>query len=451
MRARRTAVVALIAAAAVLLPAAAPASPPRAIEPATRLVSVAADGRPAMLGGHSVAISADGRLVAFLSPSSDLVPGDTNGLSDVFVRDLDTGAVRRVSVSSGGAEANGPSQPPAISGDGRYVAFVSEATNLVRGDTNRCPPFFNLPGSCPDVFVHDLLTGRTTRVSVGPHGRQSDGESIYVALSWDGRYVAFASRAANLVPGDTNGTLDVFRHDTARGVTERVSVGSAGEQANGPSRAPSISGDGSLVVFRTAASNLVPGDANQVQDVVLRDMAAGRTTLVSRRADGSPGQAESFGGAISRDGGVVAFGSIDALVADDRNGVGDAYVLELASGAVTRVDPGRGAAGGEFGVSAPPSISPDGRFVAFETDARLASPDRNGTFDVFLHDRVTGATTLVSAAFGQPGTGNSSSNFGVVAVGGCRVAFASYATDLVPELGGEPGEIIHAYVRDPLC
>src|SRR5205823_5466864 len=201
------------------------------------------------------AISADGRFVAFPSEATNLVPGDTNGVTDVFVRDRRTGTTERVSVSSAGAEANGTSFTPAISADGRFVAFSSDATNLVGRDTN----------GAVDVFVNDRMTGMTERVSVDSTGAQANAASIEQfcpALSGDGRFVAFESDATNLVPGDTNGVADVFVHDRLTATTERVSVDSAGAQANDKSDFPAISADGSVVAFVSTASNLVPDDTN---------------------------------------------------------------------------------------------------------------------------------------------------------------------------------------------
>src|SRR3990170_4575657 len=218
------------------------------------------------------AISGDGRYVAFRSAASNLVPGDDNAVQDIFVHDRQTGATERVSVTSAGGQATNYSDEPAISGDGRYVAFRSPATNLVAADTN----------ALSDVFVHDRQTGATERVSVTSAGGQgSGGHSYEPSVSDDGRYVAFRSRATNLVAGDTNGTDDVFVRDRQTGVTVRVSVDSSGVQGNGGSYEPSVSGDGRYVAFRSVASNLVPGDDNAVQDIFVHDRQTGATERVS--------------------------------------------------------------------------------------------------------------------------------------------------------------------------
>ncbi|MEA3402517.1 MAG: FlgD immunoglobulin-like domain containing protein [Armatimonadota bacterium] len=227
----------------------------------TTRVSVASDGWQANHRACCPSISADGRYVAFEALSSNLVPGDTNGWWDVFVHDQQTGQTTRVSVASDGIQADGLSFAPSISADGRYVAFYSDAVNLVPVDTN----------GWWDVFVHDQQTGQTTRVSVASDGTQGNDRSRGPSISADGRYVAFNSYASNLVPGDTNGQRDIFVHDPQTGQTTRVSVASDRTQANGGSYRPSISADGHYLAFESWASNLVPADTNRTGDVFVHD------------------------------------------------------------------------------------------------------------------------------------------------------------------------------------
>src|SRR6266496_3891546 len=211
----------------------------------TTRVSVDSFGNQGNGGSFRPALSADGAVVAFDSDATNLVKGDTNNAGDIFVYDKQ-GQTRRVSVSSGGAAGNSDSYDPSISPNGRFVAFYSVATNLVNGDTNTCGPF-TTPGSCSDVFVRDLQMGQTERVSVDSHGNQGNSVSYDPSISADGRFVAFYSLASNLVDGvdgDTNNTYDVFVHDRQTGQTTRVSVDSNDTQANGGSFNVCLSADG---------------------------------------------------------------------------------------------------------------------------------------------------------------------------------------------------------------
>jgi len=199
--------------------------------------------------------------VAFSSYASNLVVGDTNGDSDVFVHDRATKITERVNVDSSGVEGNNPSDTASISADGQIVAFWSWASNLVAGDTN----------AYPDVFVHDRATKITERVSVDSSGVEGNSDSFTASISADGQIVAFSSLASNLVAGDTNGDSDVFVHDRATGITERVSVDSSGVEGNGNCYGPSISADGQIVAFYGFASNLVAGDTNAFEDVFVHE------------------------------------------------------------------------------------------------------------------------------------------------------------------------------------
>jgi archaellum component FlaF (FlaF/FlaG flagellin family) len=302
----------------------------------TEVVSVDSAGNHG--GAHSFypAISGDGRFVAFESYASNLVPSDTNGVRDVFVHDRQTGVTERVSVDSAGNQGNSPSYWSAIGSDGRYVAFTSAASNLVPGDTN----------GKSDVFVHDRQTGITERVSVNSSGNQGNDGNYECAISGDGRYVAFTSVASNLVPGDTNGEMDVFVHDRQTGVTERVSVDSADNQDNGRSWQSAISADGRHVAFASEATNLVTGDTNGVTDIFLHDRQTGVTERVSVDSAGNEGNGGSFEAAISGDGRYVAFESeATNLVPGDTNGEPDVFAHDRGWTQPTPT-PGPGAVGG---------------------------------------------------------------------------------------------------------
>ncbi|MCC6569928.1 MAG: PD40 domain-containing protein, partial [Anaerolineales bacterium] len=242
---------------------------PRSVRAApgdTTRVSVDLVGTQANNASKKPSISGDGRFIAFESDASNLIPNDTNASTDIFVKDRQTGEVTRVSVDSSGAQANEGSGGAAISNDGRYVAFVSDASNLVANDTN----------ATTDVFLRDRQLGTTIRISVSSSGEQANDLSDFpLAVSSDGRFVAFNSDATNLVANDTNSATDVFVHDNQTGATERVSIASDGTQANSSSYYPSISANGQFVTFTSNANNLISGDTNNKADVFARDRATG--------------------------------------------------------------------------------------------------------------------------------------------------------------------------------
>jgi hypothetical protein len=322
-------------------------------------------------------LSAGGRFAAFTSRATNLVPGDSNGVEDVFVRDRRTGTTRRMSVSSTGSQANGDSGGASISAGGRFVAFGSSASNLVPGDTN----------NATDTFVRDRWTGTTRRVSVSSTGAQGNGDSRGPSISAGGRFVAFTSRATNLVPGDTTDWEDIFVRDRLTGTTTQVSVSSTGAQANSFNDNPSISADGRFVAFLSVASNLVPGDTNDSSiDIFLRDRRTGTTRQVSVSSAGAQGNGDSFGPTVSAGGRFVAFYSYASnLVPGDTNTTFDSFVRDRWTGATRRVSvSSTGAQGNSFSVGA--SISENGRVVAFTSAAtNLVPGDTNNSEDVFVH------------------------------------------------------------------
>ncbi|MBL8863863.1 MAG: PD40 domain-containing protein [Planctomycetes bacterium] len=347
----------------------------------TVFASVSSGGVQGNSGSIVPAVSADGRYVAYASFASNLVSVDTNGVYDVFVRDQLSGTTLRASEGAGGVEADGASQAAAISDDGRFVAFESEATNLVPGDTN----------GLTDVFVHDVQTGATLRVSVGAGGAQADGVSAWPSLSADGRYVAFESLATNLVADDTNDVSDVFVRDLLAGTTTRVSLGAAGAQGNLGSAHPSISADGRWVAFQSDASNLVLGDGNAATDIFVHDLQTGTTTRVSVSSAGAEANGQSLAQGthlVSADGRFVAFdSSASNLVTGDTNAGSDCFVRDLLMGTTERVSVATSGAQAGSGSRAP-WICGDGRYVAFESPAStLVVGDNNNMWDVFLRDR----------------------------------------------------------------
>ncbi len=344
----------------------------------TSRISIDDGGDEANGSSLNPSISADGLVVAFVSGATSLVNGDTNATDDVFVRNRAAGTTVRASVGDAGQQANNSSADPALSGDGRFVAFQSKATNLVSGDTN----------AKSDIFVRDLQPGgTTTRVSVGVGGAQANGDSNNPTISSDGRFVAFSSDATNLVADDTNGFRDVFVYDRQTGTTTRVSVSSSGAQSNGDSFATAISSGGKYVAFASVATNLVSDDTNANRDVFLHEMATRITMRVSVSSDGQQGLGFSSDPALSSEatGLVVAFESTASnLVANDVNGASDVFVYDLATATTSRASeatPGASANGGSFN----PAISADGGVVAFDSVAPdLVPNDANGTSDVFV-------------------------------------------------------------------
>jgi hypothetical protein len=370
-------------------------------------------------------LSADGQVVAFDSVATNLVAGDTNGVSDLFVHDRTSGRTERVSVASNGTQANDGSDFPSLSADGRCVAFESFATNLVAGDVN----------GFSDVFVRDRTAGTTERVSVSSAGVEGDGDSYSPAISADGRIVVFQSYATNLVVGDTNGSADVFVHDRVTGVTDRVSVDSAGLQSDSGSGGGGMrcSADGRFVAFDSDATNLVAGDVNGLDDVFVHDRLTGITERVSVDSAGAEADSYSFWPSLSADGSIVAFFShASNLVAGDTNGAADVFVHDRSTGATTRVsvDSAGAEANSDSGASGT-SLSSNGRYVAFDSHAtNLVANDVNGWPDLFVHDRATGVTTLASVdSAGVQGDDNSF--YPALAGDGVSVAFLSDATNLV--------------------
>jgi Tol biopolymer transport system component len=388
--------------------------------------SVDSNGTEAAQGSYYAVISANGRVVAFASGSTDLVATDVNGMQDVFVRDVQAGTTELVSVDSNGLQGNGNSWlfGSALSGDGRYVAFDSEASNLVPGDTN----------GVVDVFVRDRLTGTTERVSVDAAGLEADGESRWPAISEDGRYVAFESAATNLVIGDSNGTDDVFVHDRQSGMTELVSVNSSGVQGNGPSVRPTVSADGRYVAFRSYASNLISTDTNSIADVFVRDRQQGTTVRVSQEYSAGV-QYVSADFSISADGRFVVFSR-----QDNTGQRWDIFLHDAQSGTIEQVS-----FGADHNFSGGPAISADGRFVAFHSTAPdLVLGDTNGAVDVFLVDRLLGAVQRLSVH--TDGTqGDMDSFLPAISADGRYVAFTSRATSLVTADTNDAGD---TFVRD---
>jgi Tol biopolymer transport system component len=445
-----------------------------------QLASLSSTGVQGNAGSENASISANGRYVAFNAGGTTLVEGDTGGI-DVFVHDRYTGTTLRISVAFDGSQANGEASYPFISSTGRYVVFSSTYSNLVANDTNDALDVFvhdrdsdvdgiyDEPGAistqrvsvdsnggqgsggivstiivptisaneryvtfhslfsnlvisdtndASDVFVFDLQTSQTVRISVASDGSEGNGASLYPMVSSDGRYVSFSSRATNFAAGDTNGKVDLFRHDRdvdADGIfdepgqisTVRVSVSSSGEQGNGDSglaMVPVMDPSGRYIVFTSFATNLVSDDTNGQEDVFVHDMQTGETTRVSVSSNEEQANLYSQTPAISPGGRYIAFSSASSnLTPGDTNNKSDIFLRDLLLGTTTRVtlgllgaEPNNGCAG--------PSISADGRLIAFQSNAtNLVENDLNGMKDIFVrHIRLMEQSVYLPLLFRAP-------------------------------------------------
>lgn len=388
-------------------------------------------------------VSLDGRFVTFTGNATNLVAGDSNNHADAFVHDLTTSVTSCVSVSSVGIFGNDSSVDPRISADGRLVVYTSTATNLVPVDTN----------GYDDVFVHDRSTGTTARVNLGSGGAETNDESFWATIAAGGNYVSYVSYATNIVGGDTNGLADVFLRHLPSGTTLRVTQGLALAQPNADCMGQSLSADGFRVAYWSAASNLVAGDTNGVEDAFVYDLLTGTTTRVSVDSSGAQGNGKSGHPSLSPDGRWVAFWSLASnLVSGDTNGAGDVFLHDMQTGVTTRVSVSSLGVQGNDNSSAfrQPACSLDGVRVSFASAAtNLVPGDTNGLHDVFVHDRTSGTTTRVSVStLGVQGNGPSSPQLPTSISGdGLVVGFDSGASTLVPgDTNGQYDIFVH---RDP--
>jgi hypothetical protein len=406
---------------------------------ATERVNLDSLGNEAV-GGQSFdpAISGDGRFVAFDSTATNLVANDTNGLRDVFVHDRQTGITQRISVDSNGNQALGGGSGSAdISSDGRYVVFSSDATNLVAGDSN----------GQADVFLHDRQTGETLRVSVNSLGNQATGGGSHgPRISGNNQFIAFSSGATNLVTGDTNGQTDIFVHDLVAGTTERISVDSSGTQTTGTftgTSDPAISFDGRYVAYESVAANLVPGDTNGERDIFLRDRVNNTTERVSIDSAGNQANLFSENCDISKDGRFVSFSTASILSPADGNTFKDVYVRDRQTGTTELASIGyAGNAGSGPTSSYTATISGDGRYVVFESSAPNFVPgDINGVDEVFVRDRMAGTTRRVATdSVGRQVRGAGAFE-ARISSDGAHITFYSFASNLVPNDGNNVTDV----------
>lgn len=345
-------------------------------------------------GSFAPAVSSDGRFVVFESFASNLVSGDTNETSDIFLHDRDTGTTASLSISLQGLGGSGGGYP-AISSNGRYVVFESDSDSLVPNDTN----------DGGDVFLYDAMNTTLERVSVTTAG----GQALFHPEAWpgfrcntqpavsaDGNVITFMSFAVNLVEGDTNSKPDIYLRDRVNSTTERVSVSSGGQQGLGGmglTQSPSVSGDGQRIVFQSDFDNLVPNDTNDAADIFLRDRTAGTTTRISVSSTGQQATIDGMHNYdstrspyISRNGQVVAFLSgATNLTVDNPDTCLNIYIRDLTAGTTERICGLPALSGGYSGdISA---VSGDGRYVGFNTNDNILVTDTDNYQDEYIYDR----------------------------------------------------------------
>ena len=437
MRAATLRHAAVVTAATGLLAGAAPGLAAVTAEP-PELVSENLSGQSANGGGGIPAISAEGRFVAFASSADDLVPGDTNGQIDVFVRDLTTGEAERVSVGSDGEQADKSAGWVQISADGRYVGFESSATTLVAEELE--------PGS-PHYFIHDRWSGQTRVVLIRHEGREADVRTLFASHSGNGRFLAFVSSDDLVLGDDDGGGRDIYRVNLETMEVKLVTVAPEGRPSRLWFDRPSVSYSGRFVAFESAA-RLVARDRNGERDVYVRDMRKQRTHLVSvsSREVGSDKGARAP--AISAGGRYVVFNSwASTLVPGDTNRKSDVFIRDRRLGTTQRVSvssnerQGNRQTHGESTFIGSAAVSADGRFVAFNSLAsNFVRGDTNDALDVFVRDRAEGTTSLMSEA-ADGSTGNGMSSWAVLSADGSRAAFLSAASDLVPNDTNDTGDV----------
>lgn len=373
---------------------------------------------------EQVAISENGQFVVFSSAASNLVASDTNRQRDIFAYDRNNNQTTRISQTYWGGETQAWSDQPSISDDGRYIAFFSYDDEIVNED-------FNDSG---DIFVFDQETGDHPRISIGNIDDEANNDSFQPVISGNGNFVAFVSYADNLVSGDNNGSSDIFVADLTTAITTRVSVDSFGNEGNSDSDLPAISEDGRYIAFVSYADNLVDNDNNGNPDVFVHDSVTGETILVSVNIWDDSSAWGSSSPSISADGRYVAFDSYSYdLVEEDENGAYDIFVRDLILGVTSKVTHAPGGAPTNE-TSFAPDISADGRYITFSSWASNLTdgPDTNETLDTFVYDRLSGETVRLSESAGGNEANNQSLE-SVISADGTTIAFTSLASNLVPD------------------
>ncbi|MDF1499604.1 MAG: PKD domain-containing protein [Anaerolineales bacterium] len=387
----------------------------------TERVSISSEGVEGDHDSIAPSVSADGRYIVFASKASNLIPDDLNSHQDIFLHDWATGITERISTGREGTDPNGSSAFPSISADGNFVVFSSAASNLVSGDTN----------GVEDVFLYDRTTGETERISLTASSGQSNGASYEPVVSEGGRYVAFVSMATNLYPGASHGVEEIYYFDRTNLKLRWLSGPSGLDPANDSSYELSMSADGAWVVFSSNKSNLVPNDTNGVRDIFLWNKALDSLERVNLSHAGLDANRSSYHPSVSDDGRFIAFRSFanNLILSQVENYSNDIFRRDRLSGSTERVNvpyDGEDIFGSNSGE---PVISADGRFVAFRSDmSNLVTGDTNNSHDVFVRDmqgsvsRISESSSSVEASEGSFGPAINS--------GGSVVVFYSDAANL---------------------
>ncbi|MCA8976427.1 MAG: hypothetical protein KDC98_17035 [Planctomycetes bacterium] len=396
----------------------------------TERVSLGAGGAQITTGVAWPAMSGNGRYIAFTTPAANVVPGDTNNRNDVFVRDLATGVIRRASLTAAGVEPNDHCFDPQLSDDGRFVAFSSWATNLATSDVN---------GAATDVFVKDMQTGALEHVSVDDNGVGGNGISVYHAISGDGRFVTFYSYATNLIANDSNGNAaDTFLYDRVARHIECLTVDPVTGATLGGGTA-ALSYDGRIVAFETVPQ--VVAQTGGSGTIAVLDRQTG--TVRAANVNGSGQIRHGTGPIVSADGSCVLFHTAFALDPADGDYATDAYRFDLATGQVALVTPSPAGTTSAYSASAS-AISASGRYVLFSSHEVYDPIDTNDEYDLFVFDIGTGAVEMISVGDrGQIGDGRAGG--GAIAANGARCVFLSLAANLV---SGDTNGTADIFYRD---
>ena len=389
-------------------------------------VSISSNSKQGNKDSICPAISENGHFIAFYSLSDNLVPNDENNSWDIFVRDCLSSKTERLfaySLLFSNIPGDVPIDP-SISANGRFVAFTSNQI-LVPNDTNLML----------DVFVKDRKTGRKSRVSIASDGTQANWWSEWQSISKDGRYVVFGSWATNLVAGIKDSLYRIYIHDRNSKQTKCISISSQGQPCNHYAyiNDGAISDDGRYVVFSSWSDNLVPNDTNGYEDVFFHDYKTQKTVRISMAFDGKQGNAASSHPTISGDGRFVAFRSYATnLVKKDTNSMPDIFIYNTKTKKNKMVSISSDGKQGND-ISSQPSISADGRFVAFWSYSTNLVQDSTVYAQVYIHDCLTGKTAIASVdSKGNPGNGHSDYR-PIISRSGRFVTFPSPADNLVPD------------------